>query len=141
MSDPITVRTYEDLSQGDIPELDESKRANALLDDAANRRKYRGGAFGLSVLVVLFLGFIIYKLMCAVTSDIHFFSPWTVGIFATLVVAVTVVTLSLLRATFSAPDRAERDKGGPEMPQMTLLSEVLKTMATAVEALTKVVSK
>ena len=95
----------------------------------------------MSVVVVLFLGYIIYRLMCAITTDIQFFSPWVVGIFATLVVAVTVVTLSLLRATFSPPESIDVKKDEPEMPQMTVLSEALKTMGTAFEALTKAISK
>ena len=141
MSDVDLSATDLDLSAGDTPTGEATQKANELLNDAANRRKYRRWSFGLSVVVVLFLAYIIYRLMCAITTDIQFFSPWVVGIFATLVVAVTVVTLSLLRATFSPPENIDAKRDEPEMPQMTVLSEALKTMGTAFETLTKVISK
>jgi hypothetical protein len=130
-----------DLSEGETPTPQDVKKANELLDDAANRRKYRWWSFSLSVLVVLFFGVTISRLMCAVVADIQHFSPWIVGIFATLVVAVTVVTLSLLRATFSPPESPAAQRGEPEMPQATMFSEALKAIAAALEALAKAPGK
>lgn len=129
-----------DLSDGDNPSASAAKKANALLADAESRRRYRRYSFVLAVLAVFFFGALLYKLACAVIAYITSFSPWVVGMFATLVVAMTVITLALLRAVFAAPGGDEgRDQA--TMPQVSVLSDALKALGDAVNALRSSIGK
>lgn len=134
------VPSHLDLSGGESPSPGEASKANALLDDAASRRRYRRFSFFLAVVVVGFFGLLLFKLACAVITYVTSFSPWVVGMFATLVVAMSVITLALLKATFAAP-------GGTvptdveDMPQVSILSDALKAMTDAVSALRDAIGK
>ncbi|MGX5649544.1 hypothetical protein ACWKW4_04705 [Hydrogenophaga borbori] len=128
-----------DLSAGDDPYAPYSKKANELLDDAVSRRRYRGASFFLAVAVVLFFGLLLYKLACAIASYVTSFSPWVVGMFATLVVAMSVITLALLKATFAAPNGSTDDSH--ELPQMAVISDSLKALSDAIAALRASISK
>jgi hypothetical protein len=57
--------------------------------------------------------------------------------FATLVVAMTLMVMSLLRATFSAP---ETDTSGraDSMPQSAALSDVFKIIGNGFETMSKI---
>lgn len=129
-----------DLSAGDTPYEPDYTKANALLDDAASRRRYRRFSFVLSVVVVVFFGLVLFKLIRAVASHATTFSPWIVGMFATVVVAMSVITLALLRATFASPGGYE-EKTTESMPQVSVLSEALKALGDAVGALRETVGK
>ena len=129
-----------DLSAGDAPPSKESEKANALLEDAASRRSFRRAAFGLATFAALFLSYMLFKLVCAIEGHVKDMSPWLVGIFATMVVAITVTVLSLIRATFSSPGTSDTGSSD-DMPQTAVLSELLKTASGAIEALSKAVSK
>lgn len=135
-----SILGHLDLSEGDNPAPGEASKANALLDDAASRRRYRRFSFFLAVVVVAFFGVLLFKLACAVITYVTSFSPWVVGMFATLVVAMSVITLALLKATFAAPGGAvPQDVEG--MPQVSILSDALKAMSDAVSALRDAIGK
>lgn len=135
-----SVPGYLDLSGGENPSPGETSKANALLEDAASRRRYRRYSFILALVVVGFFGLLLFKLACAVITYVTSFSPWVVGMFATLVVAMSVITLALLKATFAAPGgAATQDVEG--MPQASVLSDALKAMSDAVSALREVIGK
>lgn len=129
-----------DLSAGDAPPSKESEKANALLEDAASRRSFRRAAFGLAAFAALFLCYMLFKLVCAIEGHVKDMSPWLVGIFATMVVAITVTVLSVIRATFTSPGTSDAG-GADDMPQTAVVSEVLKTLSGAIEALSKTLGK
>lgn len=133
------IDSHLDLSAGENPDPESSKAANELLADAASRRRYRRYSFGLAVLVVGFLSWILCRLIAAVTTYITSFSPWVVGMVATLVIAIAVITLALLKATFSGPSSASQPI--PEMPQITILSDAIKVFGDSVRALRDTIGK
>lgn len=137
MADEPTISQL-DLSAGDAPDERAFAKANALLEDAASRRRYRVFSFVLSVFVVCFLGLLLFKLAWAIACYITSFSPWVVGMFATLVVAMVVITLALLKATFAVPGSDDPKEVGT-MPQASVLSDALKAMSDAVTALRDVI--
>jgi cytochrome bd-type quinol oxidase subunit 2 len=129
-----------DLSAGDNPFESEANKANELLEDAASRRGYRRYSFFLAVLVVGFFGWLLFNVAGAVINNVTSFSPWVVGMFATLAVAMAVITLALLRATF-APPGGDDAKEHDNLPQVSVLSDALKVMGDAVTALRSSVGK
>lgn len=135
-----SVPGYLDLSGGENPSQGEASKANALLDDAASRRRYRRFSFFLAVVVVGFFGLLLFKLACAVITYVTSFSPWVVGMFATLVVAMSVITLALLKATFAAPGGTVTSEM-EAMPQVSILSDALKAMSDSFSALRDTIGK
>lgn len=129
-----------DMSAGDSPPQSDSTLANDVLADSASRRRYRRFSFVLAVTVVLALGFFLWKLICAASAFVTAISPWVVGMVATLVVAIAVITLALLKATFAAPGNGEVKDAG-NMPQASLLSDALKALSDAIGALREAVGK
>lgn len=136
-SEPLSAL---DLSAGSEPPGKDLKKANQLLDDAASRRRYRLLSVVVTVVVVLFLCLLLYRIVCAITLNISYFSAWIVGIFATGVIAVTVLTLALLRATFASPV-VESDTPDMSAPQLSIAAELLKALGGAIEGLGKTVGK
>ena len=137
------VTSSDDLSAGSEPSQEAAKKVEELLSDAASRRRYRGISVTLTLMVVVFLCYLLSRIACAVTFDIAHFSPWIVGIFATVVVAISVLTIALMRATFAPPNiESDSEKSNKDsLPQLSAVSEALKAIGGAIESLGKTVGK
>jgi hypothetical protein len=127
------VQASDDLSGSSDKATD---AANAiLLGDSRARRTYRTVAVASVAVVLLCLLYALYRIVCALVLDLAFVSGPAVGVAATLVVAIAVLAIALLRSTFAPTTPSEKNEDGPIVTTTAL--EALKELKDAAEVAIK----
>ncbi len=117
----------------------ESGSPDELLKAAAWRRRLRILAAGFAAAIAIFLGYLIYTVICALIRDLAFISVHAVTVVGSLVLAMTVLTIALLRSVFG--DRPDSGSDSPSDPAVTtngleLLKELRAAITTIIEGAT-----
>lgn len=133
----------DDMAGGDTPSGASRHTLAELVAEGASRRRHRTAAAWLVYLVVAILCISIKTLVFKLTEDISKVNPSVVALTASLVVAVSVLTVALAKFSFGisaggkGSDRSE-DKDTPTAPSIEgiklvgelvgKLGEILKSM-------------
>ena len=125
-----------DLSAGTHPSPQESEKAQEILNDAKARRRFRLASTTLAIGVVAFLCGALFCVIQVLTAGIALVTVASVGMVVTLTVAITVLTIALLRSTFASISAVSDANSGIPAPP----AEVLKAVGGAIEAVGKVLS-
>ncbi|MES2412445.1 MAG: hypothetical protein V4614_01495 [Pseudomonadota bacterium] len=122
----------DDLSGDGNPDQSVIDNANAALRDQKWRSTYRTVATLCAVLVMGLLGLLLYALICAVTNELSRVNNAVVAVVASLVIAITVLAIALLRATFQSAKTTDKESEF-SLPNM----EVIKALRDAFDLVIK----
>lgn len=112
------IAPEDDLSGADPSEAAENA-ANAALNDAKSRSTYRTLATVCAIAVIVLLGVLLFCLVRAAAFELSRVNNAVVALVASLVVAITVLAIALLRATFAS--NLKEDKGAElSLPNLEL---------------------
>lgn len=129
----------DDLSGAGEPPAHVSARANAVLIDEKLRTRYRTGATALAVSVITGLFVLLCRLVWALACNLSLVEGPSVALVASLVVAISVLSIALLRFTFAPlidPEKpVEQDKASDPLPGN--VAEALKALGELVSTAMK----
>jgi len=108
----------DDLSLGDSPPAQIGQSVDNLLAESRSRRRHRMCSAILVFVVVAFLVAGVRKILSGLSKNLQHIDPAAVGLVASLVIAISVLTLTLVKYAFSEPktDEKSKDKTEPVAP-------------------------
>lgn len=137
MSTPLDApESRFDLAGGENPPPKEGRTVSEVLQEAQSRRHHRLAAAALIYIVVAVLLVAVSNVIRAINVDLSKLQPATIGLVASLVVAISVLTIALAKFAYGlssskeGKDRAKEDEG-------TVAPPVIEAVKTAGDLLSK----
>lgn len=119
MTNPPQAEPQYDLAGGDTPPARDAKTIAEVLTEAKSRRLHRRAAAVLIYSVVLCLIASVVRVVWKVSTDLVHINPAVVGLVASLVFAISVLTIALARYAYGMSNagdgkpKSESDVTGP----------------------------
>lgn len=131
-----------DLAGGDDPPPGDRKTLEEILQESQSRRAHRRAAAVLVYIVVGALTLSVLRVVFKLAHDIQHISPSAVAMVASLVVAISVLTIALAKFSFGLGRQASRDATGtkddavssPAVEALKLVGDVLSKAGEIVKA-------
>lgn len=131
----------DDLSLGDTPPAQIGQSVDNLLAESRSRRRHRTFSAFLVFAVVACLVAGVRKLLSGLSKNLQHIDPAAVGLVASLVIAISVLTLTLVKYAFSTEAKSEekgKEKSEPVGPPILEAVKVAGDLVTkAGEMITK----
>jgi hypothetical protein len=132
----------DDLSGGANSGVGNDDPNKNLFKDATARRHYRTAATCAAFVVLACLIYFLHCVTTALVRDIAFIEPPAVAVATALVVAITVLSIALLRSTFApTPDPNSKKGHESESSVTSTAAEAIKALRDALESVLDVLKK
>ncbi|CAN7366429.1 hypothetical protein [Acidovorax sp. LjRoot117] len=125
-----------DLAGGENPSFKEGRTVSEVLQEARSRRTHRFAAAALIYIVVAVLLVAVSNVIRAINLDLPKLQPAAIGLVASLVVAISVLTIALAKFAYGLSSSNER-KGKAKEDESTVAPPVIEAVKTAGDLLAK----